>query len=303
MRLSVDWDDFRKYCFTQIHMKQSTFKVRCRYLRHLSGNGVDVSDPNSVYTYFNNRISNGVKPSSLNCYVKALNNFYLFSGLDHHFKLFRSFEKPLKIPTSGDIGLLLKSCPRTKTGKMLKSAIFFLVHTGLRNQEFCNLRFDNVDWVHNEIRLVGKWDRERVIPVKDYVLKGKYYPSLCNYIDHHRAISDTDFVFVDDKGNQVYPTLLRRLVKSAARRCGIGWLHPHSFRHYYATMLLSKGVNVKIVQLVLGHGNISETSRYLHAVELDIRKAIDNVSFDSLLKSELGFEGLNFDLTNLYGGI
>ena len=300
--MNIDWDGFKKYCITRIPMKQTTFKLRCRYLRHLIKNTDNIDNPDDVYTYFNKRLGSGSRGDQLNCYIKALNVYYKYKNISHRFKLFREYEKPLKIPNREDITLLLSNCNRSRKGKTTKTMIFLFCHTGLRNDELCSLKFDNIDWVHNEIRLIGKWDRPRVIPVKPYVLHGRYCPSLCNYINHHRWKTDKKIIFTSTNGG-ITPKVVRGYVKDVARRSGIPWVHPHAFRHYYATTLLSRGVNIKVVQKLLGHGNVKETSRYLHARELDIRRAIEKVGFDDLLKgSGLGVFG-DFDFTNSIGGI
>lgn len=298
----IDWDEFQRYCVARVPLKMNTFKLRCRYLRHLISHCTDIDNPDDIYTYFNQRISEGARGQQLNCYIKALNVYYRYRGYDHRFKLFKEYDTPLKIPTSDDIALLLRHTPRNKLGKLVKTVIYFLAHTGLRNSELCNLTFDNIDWSHNEIRLVGKWDRPRVIPVKEYVLKGRQVPSLKNYIEHHRINSDDTIVFTYKSG-RLSPHRVRQLIKNTARRSGISWIHPHSFRHYYATSLLNHGVNVKIVQIVMGHGNVKETSKYLHAKEVDIRRAIENTRFDSLLKSNCSGFNCDFYLTDIYGGV
>ena len=279
-------------------MHLNTYRNRVRYLNHLISH-CDIDSPDSVYKYFSDRISSGCKGYQLNNYIKTLNIYYRFKEYDHYFKLYKSYEKPVKIPTQQDIKLLLRNCDRSRIGKRTKTIIYLFCHSGMRNQELCSLTFDNIDWVHNEIRLVGKWDRPRVIPIKDYVLHGRYVPSLKNYLNHHRKNTSDKHIFTSYNG-QLSPKTVRDDIKSLARKSGISWVHPHSFRHYYATTLLSKGINVKIVQKLLGHGNVRETSRYLHAVETDIRRAIQDTDFDSLLKGGFSFD---FDLTNFIGGI
>jgi len=87
-------------------------------------------------------------------------------------------------------------------------------------------------------------------------------------------------------------TQARKDIKTVARKAGMGWIHPHSLRHFYATNLLKHGIHVKIVQVLLGHSNIKTTSRYLHVVEYDIRKAIQETALDNILYQE----GVSTDL-------
>lgn len=69
---------------------------------------------------------------------------------------------------------------------------------------------------------------------------------------------------------------LRRIIKKTGRKAGISWIHPHSFRHYAATNMLRAGVNIRIVQEILGHSSIETTGRYLHTIERDLKQAVQH---------------------------
>jgi len=106
-----------------------------------------------------------------------------------------------------------------------------------------------------------------------------------NYIRNHRYKTHASYIFTQKSG-KITEEQARKDIKTAARKAGVGWIHPHSFRHFYATNLLKHGIHVKIVQILLGHSNIKTTSRYLHAVEYDIRKAIQETTLDNILYQE-----------------
>ena len=296
------WEKFENFALSRLHFSPSTIDDRMRKLRYLERHGIDLIDfdEESVYTHFARRIRQGALPSTLNHYVKALNAWVQYIHLDIRFSQYRENEKPIKIPTSKEINLLLKSCKRTRQGKLLKTTVFLFANSGMRISELCNIKLSDVDYHRNTITVMGKGKKTRIIPVKPYVLTGKQYPSLKNYIEHHRYKTSKTYLFTQPNG-RIYPKYLRSHFRETVKEVGIGWIHPHSLRHYYATELLRNGVNVKIVQLLLGHANIKTTSRYLHMLENDMFKAIHDVKFDDLLfeKQTLGLYGEW--LTNPYG--
>ena len=305
MRMVVDketWEKFENFAISRLQFSSSTIDDRMRKLRYLERHGIDLMDfdEESVYTHFARRIRQGALPSTLNHYVKALNAWVQYIHLDIKFSQYRENEKPIKIPTYKEINLLLKSCSRTRQDKLLKTAIYLFANSGIRIAELCDLKLADVDYHRNTITVTGKGKKTRVVPVKPYVLTGKQHPSIKNYIEHHRYKTSKIYLFTQPNG-KIYPKYLRSHFRKVAKSVGIGWIHPHSIRHYYATELLKKGVNVKIVQLILGHANIKTTSRYLHMLENDMFKAIHDVKFDNLLfeKQTIGLYGEW--LTNPYG--
>jgi integrase/recombinase XerD len=276
---------------------------RKRKLRHLQKNGVDLLnfDPETVYTYFANRIKEGSPAHSLNHYIKALNAWMKFRSLDHHFDLYKSYYHPIRVPTKEEISCLLKACSRSRKHKQLKVIIFLLANTGLRASELCNLRIKNIDTVNNKIEVLGKGGKWRTIPVKQNVITGDNFPSIINYMKYHRLDTSKDFLFTGPHG-KLLTAVMRREFKAVAKDAGIPWIHPHSMRHYYATTLLKNGVNVKTVQILLGHSTLVTTSRYLHITEMDVDKAIRDVPLDDLLFSKQIMVDFWNRPTRLYGG-
>jgi len=190
-----------------------------------------------------------------------------------HLHHLQSLRKTHQDPNSPRHQLVLRACDRSRAGKRTKAIIYLLANTGMRIGELCNLKLDDVDWNKNELIVTGKGQKTRIIPVKDYVLHGTQHPSLINYVRNHRYKTHASYIFTQKTG-KITEAQARKDIKAVSRKAGMGWIHPHSLRHFYATNLLRHGIHVKIVQILLGHSNIKTTSRYLHAVEYDIRKAI-----------------------------
>lgn len=278
------WDQYRNFALAQLHYSPVTIDERIRKLRYLEKHGVNLLNlkPEQIYNFCAEKLKTGSQGSTLNHYLKAINSWCKFRKLDYKFKLYKENYRPIKIPTSKEISLILHACTRSRRDKCLKTIVFFLINTGLRVSELCNLRFSDIDFANNKITIQGKGGKWRIIPVKPYVLHGENYPSLKNYIENHRYNTSKTFVFTSPSG-KLTPPVFRKDLKRVARKAGVPWVHPHSFRHYYATTLLRNGVNVRTVQVLLGHSEIKTTARYLHIVETDVYKAISRVRFDDVL--------------------
>jgi len=92
------------------------------------------------------------------------------------------------------------------------------------------------------------------------------------------------YVFTTKNGKMT-PNYLRNIIRNTSRKAGISWIHPHSFRHYAATNLLRAGVNIRVVQAILGHSSIRTTGGYLHVIENDMQQAIANPNIEDPLKT------------------
>lgn len=141
-----------------------------------------------------------------------------------------------------------------------RAMIMALLTAGLRRSELLNLRTSDLAADLSSIRITGKSGRERVIP-----LPGQTRRILEQYLDERESTSELLFPNTRAKrmGNSTFYRIFKRIVKKAGLdQAGIT---AHSLRHAYATMLLHSAVDVKTVQELLGHANLSTTSRYLHS--------------------------------------
>jgi len=277
----MDWTSFKKYAITRLHYSDKTLDDRLRKLRHIVKHGFNIEDEESCYDFFAYKIDSGTPNTGLNHYVRALNAFHKYLDTGVVFDHFKESYKPVKIPTKDEVKAVLKIFGRSRMDKTMKTMTFLCANTGLRVSELCSIKLDHIDWKRCSILVLGKGKKYRNVPVKKYVLFGRKHPSLKNFIDFHRK-NGNDYLF-SWNGGYVTPPMFRKYFKTACRKSGSPWMHPHSLRHYYATMLLKKGVNVKIVQIILGHSDIKTTSRYLHMLDNDIFKAVDETPFDDLV--------------------
>ena len=143
------WQKFRKHCMAQQQLAPSTIDQTIRKLRYLEKHGIDLLnlDPEEIYDFFAERMDEGASSTTLNNYVKALNRWVRFLGLDINFKQYREFEKPLKVPTVEEVKAMADVFnKRNKEDRLKRMIIVTLANTGMRNSELCNLRIKDIDW-------------------------------------------------------------------------------------------------------------------------------------------------------------
>ena len=283
------WNKFRRHCLSQQQLNpESTIPDTIRKLLFLEKGGIDLNcfTKEDIYNYFAIRLENGATYTALNHSIKALNRWNKFKDNGLKFQRYKEDKKPMKVPNTKEIHELLNQCKgKNRIDKRNKTIILLFAKTGIRNKELCNLKLTDIDWQRKEITIRNsKHNKTRIVPIDDKMLSGRTYPSLKNYINYWRMKTSKHYLFTTKKGRMT-PNYLRRIIKIISKKAGINWIHPHSFRHYAATNLLRAGVNIRIVQAILGHSSIRTTGNYLHVVENDLRQAVANPLIEDPLKT------------------
>jgi site-specific recombinase XerD len=131
---------------------------------------------------------------------------------------------------------------------------------GLRISEAVSLRPEQIDARGSVIRLIGKGNKERLIPLPASLLI-----AMRRAWTTHR---NRQWVFaIGREGNHVSPRSMRSAFDDACARVGLCGLTPHNLRHGFATRLLERGVDLRVVQILLGHSSIRSTEIYTHLTE------------------------------------
>jgi integrase/recombinase XerC len=143
-----------------------------------------------------------------------------------------------------------------------------LYASGLRVSELTGLNVDDVDRKERMLRVIGKGNKERIIPYGSKAQQAleRYWPirdklSVCS-----RTSADARAVFLNQSGRRMGTRSVERVVKKYVRLMNVNWdLHPHSLRHAFASHLLADGADLRAIQELLGHSSLSTTQRYTHA--------------------------------------
>ncbi|MFJ2030149.1 tyrosine-type recombinase/integrase [Streptosporangium sp. NPDC087985] len=147
--------------------------------------------------------------------------------------------------------------------------------SGLRSCEVLNLRVADVDIPRGWVRVVGKGDKERRVPV-DVEVAGL----IQTYLLAERPDTATEWLFVVAKGpNRGQPLTaegLRAVFRYHRARSGVADGHPHALRHSFGTALAEAGVDLAVIQTLMGHDHVDSSARYVHLAPAHVRAAYDD---------------------------
>lgn len=196
---------------------------------------------------------------------------------DNPFTLLRGNSASKHLPdvlTFTQIEQLLASLKDSEPVMLRNRAIIETLYAcGLRVSECCSLSLNDVSLEDCFLRVIGKRNKERMIP---------FYPGLAdtlkNYLHSYReqyAKVDCDALFISQRGKRMAVRTVQQIVQEAGERISLPFpLHPHMFRHSFATHLLDNGADLKAVQELLGHSQLSTTQLYTHLNYDRLAKAI-----------------------------
>lgn len=171
-----------------------------------------------------------------------------------------------KLPTTLTIDEILKILDiklETPYDYRDKAMLELMYATGLRVSELVNLKLQEIDLFNAIVRTLGKGSKERIVPIGDYALE-----YLKIYINDYRSLlikEATEYVFLNSRGKNISRQSFFKLVKKQMLVNNIKRnISPHTLRHSFATHMLEYGADLKIIQELLGHSDLSTTQIYTH---------------------------------------
>ena len=237
-----------------------------------------ITDPNGVTLallseYLGDRKRGGLSASSIKLIVVALKIFFRF--LAGRGTIERDPTESLALPrierylpeTLNELQVeqLIETIDtKVPLGLRDRAIIELLYASGLRISELANARLENLDSEGRILRVVGKGNKTRLVPVGR-----KACEALASYLSMERPRllkrRSGSEIFLSERGTKLTTARLWQIVKKHARRSGLGKnIYPHLLRHSFATHLLGNGADLRIIQEMLGHADISTTQVYTH---------------------------------------
>jgi integrase/recombinase XerD len=155
--------------------------------------------------------------------------------------------------------------PIDQKGARERAVLEVLYATGMRVSELCQLKIQDVD--ETTVRIYGKGSKERIVPIGKQAIQA---------IDRYLAFrhDNHEQLFLSAKGRPLDRIAVWKMVKCCAKKAGLTKkISPHTFRHSYATHLLDRGADLRIIQDLLGHSSITSTDRYTQVSQARLKEA------------------------------
>jgi integrase/recombinase XerD len=282
-------DAYLAYLRDVRRMSPNTIESYARDLAGLAGfaeklgREVGVLDRRDLEAYVRSLMASGLSPRSTARAVACVRGFYRFAAVEQQqessaaddLRAPRAWAALPKFLDLEEVDRLLAQ-PDTSTtrGMRDKALISVLYATGLRVSELISLKLSSLHLDEGYLTCVGKGDKERIVPIgqeaTDWVRR---------YLAESRprlAAAGSPWLFVNARGTPLSRVGFWKLLKEYGRKAGISRaISPHLLRHSFATHLLDRGADLRAIQMMLGHADLSTTQIYTHVLEARLRAVYD----------------------------
>ena len=153
-----------------------------------------------------------------------------------------------------------------------KAMLELMYSSGLRISELVNLKMQDIDLEDDIVRIYGKGSKERIVPIGDYAIKylKKYIYEYRSSLMHNKV---SDYIFLNSRGDRISRQAMFKLIKKIIRDKNIKKnVSPHTLRHSFASHMLENGADLRSIQELLGHSDISTTQIYTHISNKKIKE-------------------------------
>lgn len=226
-------------------------------------------------------VESDISNRSINRKVSALNSFYKFllkievlkvNPLAKHKALKTS--KKIQVPFSeAEVASVIDELQHEDDFKGIRNKLIIelFYSTGIRRIELVNLKMSDIDIPNNMLKVLGKRNKERYVPLLNAV--SETIKCYINKRGELKTILDTEFLFLTNKGVKIYETLVYRIINEyfsmASNKVKKS---PHILRHSFATHLLNQGADLNAVKELLGHSSLAATQVYTHNSIAELKK-------------------------------
>lgn len=277
-------DEFMNYIMIEKGLSKNTYQAYKKDIeKYLFFIDKDSITKNDIENYIKHLTNEKNKPSSIARNIVSIKSYHRYISRIYDYEdPSESILRPkqsIRLPeilSKEEVENLLDIKTIDAFSYRNKAMMELMYATGLRVSELVNLNVNDVDFSNATIRCFGKGSKERIIPIVDYALN-----ILKEYLDVYRNGMlkgyNTDSLFLNNHGKNMTRQGFFKIIKKIAKEKDINKnLHPHILRHSFATHILENGADLRIIQELLGHENISTTQIYTHVRTDLIRKNYDD---------------------------
>lgn len=271
----------------------SDISIFADWLREHGKMSFDAASGEDVEAFISEKFSTASSPRSQSRMLSALKAFYRFLKVEYGFegnpletidtpKITRRLPDVLSVE---EVDKILKTCNlSTYEGLRNRAMLEMLYSCGLRVSELINLRISDIFFKDQFVRIIGKGNKQRLVPIGEFAISAvqNYIPSRWECLQKAKnsgsaspnlgksknktKLSESDeTLFLNRRGGKMTRVMVFTIVKKQALLAGIKKdVHPHTFRHSFATHLVENGADLRAVQDMLGHESILTTEIYTH---------------------------------------
>lgn len=281
-------DLFMGYCAVEkglsANTRQAYGRDLARYLdfqeRRGRGAPADIASPD-IAAFLGFLRDEGIAARSRARTLSAIRMFHRFLMIEQHCAtnpaaVIHPPRTPHKLPEfldGGDVERLLAACAGDgEEGLRDRAMLELLYATGLRVSELVNLRLREINLPVGYLMTVGKGDKERLVPIGESACRwvGRYLEEARCRLD---PLGRSPHLFLSRLGSAMTRQAFWNLIKKRARLAGIAKnISPHTLRHSFATHLLENGADLRSVQIMLGHADLSSTQIYTHVTRERLKR-------------------------------
>lgn len=250
------------------------------FFEYLDENSIlfDSVDHQVVRSFLALEYARGVSKRSTARRLSGLRGFYSFLvrkeyAPNNPFLLVHTPKEGRRLPrvlSLKEVESLLFANAKRKDELMLRdqAILELLFASGMRASELLGFKYRQIDYRQRMISIFGKGKKERLVPFSraaEVAMKGYYDNLRPILLSRHKGSAPSDTFFLNDRGSRLSTRGLEYILKSVETKTGISLgLHPHIFRHSFATELLDNGADLRLIQVLLGHESLDTTQIYTH---------------------------------------
>jgi len=243
-----------------------------KFLEFLINNGIIITDTKSINSSLDKnlilkflaelKVKKKLDSNSLRLYVRAISSFLKFLDNESLAKQIKAPKVDKRLPkfiTYDELNKLLENAENYRDKLIIK----FLFYTGVRVSELIKIKKNDIIFEEGFVKVYGKGGKERIVPIPKELLN-----ELKDYVNK----INTENIF------PLSSRQVERIIKNIAKKAGISKkVTPHVLRHSLATTLLSKGVDIRYIQEILGHSSLNITQIYTHVVPNQLKEIYQKI--------------------------
>ena len=281
------FSEYQTYLKLERSLSQNTIDAYLRDLKKLMNFGeslplqITYDEVNAFLYHYSKQAYAERSQARLISSIKSFFNYLQWEEWrkDNPTELLESPKLGMKLPdtlSEKEIDLLIGHIDLSlPEGERNRAILETLYGCGLRVSELTELKLSDLFFEENFIRVIGKGNKQRLVPISNYTIKmiTIYKSQIRVHVPIQKGFED--YLFLNRRGKNLSRVMIFTIIKNLAKKAGIEKnISPHTFRHSFATHLLKNGADLRSIQMMLGHESITTTEIYTHLDDTMLRDAV-----------------------------